>query len=428
MAIIYVDNVGGSDSTPYGSWGAAAADIQDAWALWTSGDVIWVEIDHSQTQGTTETLPADVMDGSDPCPIYSVDNSDDSYSPATSAQIATTGAGVGIDFADSVRLHGIYLQTEDGPFTFGGGSSIGNYLKDCTLHTTDTTGGREILGDFEAVNCTFTNPTSVSGAMVFATSAFWLRGCTLTGRWPNGITWGTPWFWATGCDMSGMTDLAGNNLYGANGATRIMELVDCVYPASAVLPNPTTGVQGFVKNYSSAIAGASTAKSYIMEHYFEQGTVDQDIVVYRDAGWVSNEGDTPLSHQMTPLAALTGPHMPFYGPDLYATVETTGSKTFTVYGGEDFASALTEDQAWIEVYYLGTTNSVEWSLAGGRNIFSSTALATNTEAWTGETFSRYIEFSETVTINKTGKYMVRVFLAAYSAGDSLWYCPKVEVT
>ena len=124
---------------------------------------------------------------------------------------------------------------------------------------------------------------------------------------------------------------------------------------------------------------------------------------------------------------LKGPHTPIYTPYMRAKVNTTGSKTFTVYGVESFTAALNEDQAWMELYYLGTSDSVEWTMIDGRSIYSTTALASDTKAWTG-TFTRKVKFEETVTVNKVGTYAIRIFLGEYEASASLWICPEVEVT
>jgi hypothetical protein len=123
---------------------------------------------------------------------------------------------------------------------------------------------------------------------------------------------------------------------------------------------------------------------------------------------------------------MKGAHTPLVGIDLRAYVASTGSTTFTVEANHNFTTAPTADEAWIEVYYLGTSNSVLYSVAGGREILGSTALTTSTVGWTGATSK--IKFSETVTVNKAGTYIVRVFLGKYEASKALWYCPLVDVT
>ncbi len=432
MAILYVDsNASGADDGT--SWTDAWADIQSAWTAWVSGDVCWVASDHSQTQATEEQFAADVMDDDNPFVMYSVASADDSYTPAAAAQIAVTGSAIDIEFNDSVHAYGIFFQMADGQFDLNQ-SNTSLYFEDCNFKWTGTTANRDwsASNGARAVNCTFNNTSGSGSYRVVSTNGPMLfEGCVFSGRGvagsfvsslnsSNGHAGGTR---IVGCDLSGLTNVTDLNPSNSN-----VRFIGCKFPSGVNVQRPAAGHQYFVAKYACAVDGAGTAKNYIAENYFHAGSVTQDTAIYRDDGWQDEEGSTRLSHKMATLAGLRGPHTPIYGPDLRAYVGSTGSTTFTVYAVEDFTVALTEDEAWIDISYLGTSNSVLWTVGTGRSILSTTSLTTDTKAWTGLSGHRKVKFAETVTINKTGTYVIRVYLGKIESGEALWYDPLVEVS
>lgn len=428
MATLYVwSGAGGANDGT--SWTDAWTDIQSAWTNWTTADVVYIASDHSQTQATEELFGADAMDDRTPFIIYSVDRTDDSYLPATAAQIAVTGAAIDIDFNDSIHAHGVFFQLEDGNFDLNTTSQSWRF-EDCNFKWTGTTADRGITlgGGGVFIGCTFDN-TSGSGGYQIAggNSGGDFYGCTFQGRsrsaqfFDMGQSRGLVSLFV-GCDFSGLT-----NVTNLNSASSRAAVISCKIASGDGFQNGAAGQQYLTTAYSTAVDGAGTAKNYIAEHYFMAGTVTQDTAINRDSGWTDEDGDTQLSHKMAPTSNLKGAHTPIYGPDLRAYIDSTGSKTFTVYAVHDFTTAPNQDEAWLEVFYLGTANSVLWSLGGGRSVFSTTAWTVGTEAWTGASGKTKMELSATVTVNKAGTYAVRVHLGKYEASKALWYCPLVEV-
>ena len=377
------------------------------------------------------------MDDDDPCPIYSVDkDSSDAYDPATSAQVKVTGADVDVEFVDSICCYGVYFEMVDGDLD---ASSTGYFhFEDCTFLFSAPAITRifnlsSSSASSKSINCTFNNASgSVGYYMNCGYPAQTFRGCSFSGfsstsYFVNASLGSAHEASVTfeGCDFSGLT-----NVTNLNSTASSARFIDCKFATGDTVGGLTAaGTQLLVRNYGSAIDGAGTAKNYIAEHHFQAGTVIQDTAIYRDDGWQDEDGDTRLSHKMTPDSDMKGAHTPIFGPDLRAYVDSTGSKTFTVYAAQDFTAAPTADEAWIEVMYLGTANSVLWSHGGGREILGSTALTTDTKAWTwGNGAKNRIKFSETLTVNKTGTYVIRVFLGKYELGKGLWYCPLVEIS
>ena len=70
------------------SWTDAYVGFKTAWTAASDTDEIWIADDHFETSSATIDLtPARET------AVYSVDRSDDSYSPATSVQLQLTGGG-----------------------------------------------------------------------------------------------------------------------------------------------------------------------------------------------------------------------------------------------------------------------------------------------------------------------------------------------
>ena len=410
------------------SWADAYTDIQSAWTAWASGDVIWVASDHAQTQASAETFAASAASNNDPCVWYSVDRSNDTYLPAVSPQVAVTGSAVGITFSDYVRLYGIFFQIENGAYADTGTGS--NLYVDCNFKWTalSTTRTMTVGTGTSALNCTINNTTAGQGlSLVLANTTIW-EGCIFMGRGSTTLfsladagANATTGILFIGCDFSGITS---STVFNAAGGS--LRLINC--QMSSLTPTAPNVMTGLVRIYASAVDGGSTAKNYIAEHLFLNGTVTQDTAIYRDVGWTDEDGSTQLSHKMTPASSIRGSHTPIFGPDLRAYVDSTGSVTFTVYCVHDFTAAPTLDEAWFDVLYLGTADSVGATIGSSRTPLSATAITTGSEAWTGASGKTKGELSKTVTINKTGTYLLRVYLGKYESGKALWYDPLVEVS
>jgi len=425
---------GGSNTSPYDTKAKAATTLATAWAFWTSGDVCLMHHTHSETQASELLLAADVMIDSDPFVMYSVDaDAADVYTPRTAApNIAVTGAGIDIDINDAMHAYGVFFQMEDGAFDLNI-TFPSFYFEDCIIKWTTNTATRSLLLPYGGVfkNCTINNASASNGfnlSMSPHPSVF--MGCTITGRGMVGslcttMTAGMGFAGRTlfhGCDLSGLTTFSNLNSSNSN-----VEFVNCKIPLGIDIQGPAAGFEYMVAKYATARDGASTARNYLMEHRFQGGFVSQDTAVFRDDGWLADDASTRLSHNMVAIANMKGPHTPIFTPDMAAKVDVTGSRTFTVFGVENFTVALTKDEAWMELMYLATANSVLATLDTTRAIFSTAALNSHVKAWTG-TFTRKVKFVTTVTVNKAGIYMIRVYLGKFESGKTLWIDPLVQVT
>lgn len=436
MAIVYVWNgaTGAADGT---SWTDAYTTLGAAWSAWSSGDVVYMHSGHSESSATTINYASGSMTNADPFMCYSVDkDNSDAYTPASAAQVTVTGTNADLDIDDASWFYGVYFKIDDGD-VIGTSASVGSVsFVDSTIRIGDSETANRVISSFSGVlfeSCTFTSQLSTNALYFSNVDNAWFVNCTFTGKFSLGSgigifgseTDGPSIF--QGCDFTGVT--SATTVVGS--ATTGAKAFNCKYPSGMTFAdNIATPDVGYMVNaaFACTLDGASTAKNYDVEMSNSYGRVVHDTSIYRDSGWSDEEGTTQLSHKVTPDSSLSYPVQYIFGPDLVAYADSTGSKTFTVYCVHDFTTAPTKDEAWIEVAYLGTSNSTLHSFAGGRSVLSSATWTVGTEAWTGASGKTKMELSATATINKTGVYAVRVYLGKYEAAKALWYCPKVEVT
>lgn len=432
MATIYVDD-DGSNTSPYDTWAKAATTLATALSAWTAGNDIWVADDHYESFSSTATWDW-TGNSVNPTRIYSYTSGTTTYSAASSAQFETTTADY-MRFLDYVVLYGIYLKS---------GTYIqfaqGTYLEDCTFEVAQAAstsysiyaGGHPLI----CKNCAIKNGVTyiVNRGLLLGNQNIY-EGCDVDlyiGGAPGAlIDRGTGGGIVRGCDFSGCSG-TGNDFISVTGYGGWTDVHNCNYPSSGYSYDSSSGSGLTLWTYSAqaaaAIDGSTTGKLYNMAVETPMGDTLETATIYRNAGFVDADGDTPIGHIMTPDNSACAPDRPLHGPMLMGYYGSTGSVTVRVEALYNFSTAPTKDNLWIEVYYLGTTNSTLWSFAGGRAIGSSANWSSSTVDWTGAGGYTKIKLEQAVTINKAGPYAVRVFCGNYEAGPkTIVYCPKVEI-
>jgi hypothetical protein len=163
-----------------------------------------------------------------------------------------------------------------------------------------------------------------------------------------------------------------------------------------------------------------------------EGAVISSSSIYRTGG-ATVEGDA-CSWLIT-TTANCGEGAPFYTPWVYGTVDSTGSKTFTLYITNDTAD-FTDAECWLEVEYLKDADEALWTLATDQRATITTTAAAQTDdttsTWngTGPDFTYMQSLAVTATIGETGQYRARVAVGVASiAGSRYAYLdPKITVT
>lgn len=154
--------------------------------------------------------------------------------------------------------------------------------------------------------------------------------------------------------------------------------------------SPTVGTHPGVGGPTVDLIDCDSGDTNIRYHRTDgRGTVNQSASVYRDGGAKSkrNGADVPYSHFLTGASAC-GKFIPIMSPWYTAPfISTTGSKTITIKVAYDRATALTDEELFAEVEYLGTSGSAQSSTASSRlatwPLASGSGLSNTSETWTG---------------------------------------------
>lgn len=440
MAIVYVDSAG-SNTSPYDTWAKAATTLQTALTAYTAGDEIWVAHNHAETPGAsvtwTDSAAATALQR---VPIYRVNSGTNSYDPTTGADTKQLDISAGeYDLVNVgwMDYHGLYLHIGDDIFDtqsliattwtdcylllssasayFRFGNSSSNSQSVMKNTTIDSTGGSLTFlpsgGDMKFYGCTFKGPAQSTGLFRAATN-----------REGNYIF--------EGCDFSGLTGTIILFDLNVSAAVFDIKLINCLMPTTYTLHD-----SGFTHDHQSLeIYNSDDAGNlYVSRKETVRGTVNEDTGVYVSGGFQDADGTTSLSMVMTTRAATTEPHTPLESLPILARIESTGAKTFTVECVENFTTALTKREAWIEVYYLGSATETNWSIANDREFaessYTNLAAGTGLANWTGEPAgSRSVKLTATATVNQAGLFMVKVFLGEFESGKVLHYDPEVTVS
>lgn len=182
--------------------------------------------------------------------------------------------------------------------------------------------------------------------------------------------------------------------------------------------SPTVGTHPGVGGPTVELVDCDSGDTNIRYHRRDgRGTVNQSASVYRDGGAKSkrNGADVPYSHFLTGSTAC-GKFLPLMSPWYTAPfVSTTGSKTITIKVAYDRATALTDEELFAEVEYLGASGSTQSSTASSRlatwPLASGSALSNTSETWTGTggwTNKKTHTLSVSATVAEQGILRVRV--------------------
>lgn len=186
------------------------------------------------------------------------------------------------------------------------------------------------------------------------------------------------------------------------------------------------------RNVSAHLIGSDSANVTTREeHYVYGGNIIGDTGVYRVGG--ASDGVTNKSWKVTTLTTCNWLNR-LYCPDIYQWVDSTGSKTITVYIARDNGAAnLQTDDVGFELHYLGDASyplgtfytSLPDPLSAG-----SDWATDGTSAWTGITSETMQTMATTVTINQKGLIRVTPFVmkASMSGSTALYIDPLVVVT
>ncbi len=439
---VYTRSSDGNDGDDGSTWALANATLVGSLADWTTTDVICVEDNHNETQTASMTLTPTGDTKLIPVPVFSVSDVDDSYSIGGSCQVSVTDTTSDITFSGHFSLFGLFACAAD-DMVFTNVSNDFMYLRDLSA-TLDGNNSRLTFGTqasrgisrWDGGTINFSDPAggqiahNRDGIVVFNGVTF-AGGVAGPGLFiSNSSNTGMTGYVVRGGDMSAYSGEIFADLSTIDAADFVLEILGTLLPASFTVDD---GDWQNPRNYI-LISGSDDAtgnESFRQDLYTFQGDVTTDTGVYHDNGLVYTEGNTNVSLKFEPTSHISKREVALCSVPRTAWISTTGPKTFTTEGIENFTTALDDAEVWQEVFYLGTTSSPEWSLDIGQVVGGTTALTAGTGLanWTAEPAgSRSFKLETTVTVNKIGLYQIHWCVAAFESAKVVHIDPKPTIS
>lgn len=399
----------------------------------TSGDRVFVSNSHSESFSGNSLLTENVASKDNPYYVLCV--SDDTTEPPTTL---ATGAVVACSGTYRIRGHAAYFYGIE--FRVGVASS-GSFQADSSSNTTawqrfenciiDLAGssGSITLGDVGGgpgaggrsceqyfidveVQC-----TQAANTITLQSGEFTWLGGSVTGTTPTSFlscsNGNSRRVLIDGVDFS----LAATNLIAVgSGAGQYSDNIlirNCKVNSSTTLISAQPAGSGVVIRVINCSSGSENYK-YKSRNYY--GDVDHETTLVRSGG--ATDGVTPLSWKLVTTANARRVQ-PLYSPWIFLWNDTTGSsKTLTVEILHDSATALKDNEVWVEATYLGSSATPKGTLVrDSSNVLAAGAnQASSSVTWTttGMSNPNKQKLEVTFTPQMKGLYRVRVALAKAS--------------
>jgi hypothetical protein len=438
----YVDD--GGDGSTESSWATADTSINalDAEYAFASGEIVYFGHNHVCQAANSANLTITGPTASPPISFISATqgSSPVAYEASTTAQIDTTEGAYNIVFDGAFALYGMSLVSGNRvvPTT---DANEGIYCENCRF----ALGANAFInfvgqGNFEAknllVDLTADATTARASAVFVATngSNIDIQGLTFNNA---GYRTGTIFdtnavnqrVRVSGADFSGFDNATLCEMVNATMDGSRFEFSNCL-TAATWAPIPSGAVTETSGEIILTNCGPADDPTYLYFANFT-GTVISSSAIYRSSG--ATVESAACSWLITTNSACAEGY-PLESPWIYATISSTGSKTFTVYITNDTAD-FTDSEVWLEVEYLSTSNEAITAIATDHRTITTTAAAQTDDTastWngTGPSFTYKQSLAVTATVNEDGLYRARVCCGVASiAGSRYFYVdPLVTVT
>lgn len=449
MATYYVWS--GATGTADGlSWTNAVVSLDALFVAKTinASDIIYIASDHSNTRYTANKNFIFPESGSG-APVYLISTNRTSNLPEAGAIEGSNDFNIGLD--GFLYCYGVTFSTGSGgaesnaDFKIGLGSIFGNKLifDSCQFIINSTSTGAIMTiagagGASEVIfsRCTLTTLNSASINILGVRAMF--SKCVLSGGVARttlfNVTSGAVFLYINGCDFSTSTNLIAISYYAT-----LVNAVNSFLPANAT--TGTTYAGGSHIEFSSCGTGDHNYYYYLKRH---EGAVSHNSSIYLNSGAVFKDNDGSSVNMSLMMTSNTSANacnkaFPLYSSWFFVPVFATGSKTFAVKLAHTRASVLNNNEAWIEVEYMGgnaTANtpmididSTQPYISGTKSfdiLNAGSAMTDTAESWAGLTTPKTHTLSKTVTVNEQGWARVRVALAVNNL--TIYVNPDVAVS
>lgn len=441
MADNFLDD-GGSNSAPYETPGTSATTLTGLIAGTTVAvdEVIWVKSDHIEAYvaNTTISPPAAATVASPQRLLCTSDWADTTPSTINSGAEIQTNGNYQIVFSKAWYLDGI-------TFNPGGGGSPGTGNK--TIFG-DSTGGSNIVADNCLFKCGYTGATGIdilwlmvgSGStyetakITVNNSQFWVNHtnhscCRLVGNASismSGVSVhasssAPAAFVNAGIGNGSFLKVNNSDLSACTNLVNITNLSSDIIFRNSKLPATITTGTSNGPGWSIKLINCDSGDTYTRhETHTYEGVLYVSTSIYATTTPAKLDATTSYSIKMAASANVSR-YLPLYS-EWFAVWNDAASYTpaIEILVEGDGATALDDDELWIEVDYNNDTGSPKGTRATTLPgiLTTPSAVSAGTTAWTGDLYSTERTHKLTVgafTPDKPGWVYMRVALAKPSA-------------
>lgn len=440
MANIYVRSTDGDNADDGSTWALAKATIEGAFSAASAGDTIFVSQAHSQDAAASINM-ASPGTYSAPVKVLCVnDSAEPPTASTTGALLAAVSNAWTLSHTGVSYFRGIKFRNYGA--TPIGGNNVGTYWEDCTYEHMHGSYQFQVATSSTAPRVCFKNVHLKFGGTttnfsIYAHGAYfeWDGGGLTSDSSAITLLCQT----ATSAGRNNYINLSGLDLqYGAStmdifsAAGGLFIVRNCRLPASwtgkLMRTNTISPWRAEMHNCDS---GNTNYKIKIEDI---RGDITQDTGIYLDGG--VTDGTTSLSYRHASNANCSRA-LPLRGPDLIAWNDTTGSsKTATIQIVHDGATALTNNEVWVELFYMGSTTHPNATLGddAGDPVGAGSTQATSSSTWTGDTGTgpngsstwNQLKLEVSFTPQQKGPVIARVMLG--KASTTVFVDPNVTIT
>jgi len=435
MANIYVDSAaaGLNNGT---SWANAYTSFNTAIGTVTNADTVWLKSTHAE--GSASNLAFNCPTSPGLRILCAGDASEPPTSLGTGALVDTTGS---LAFNGYLYCYGVTFKNVFADLALNStfvGTGHGMRFESCTFWLNRSTGAQRLLvgylghssngsADFRLWDCTVrfahtgSTITPRCGQTIITGLTIDSAGSTPTTLFSLSNSGAESSAIIEGCDLSSETF---TNLIGVNTDTNGSCIVrNCKLPASVTLVSGTYDQPGMPEVQIMNCDDGDT--QYVL--YFAQyaGTVAEETTIVRTGG-------ASQSRKMVSNANALFPSYPLRGPEIVRYNSTVGSSiTVTLEFVHDSATALKNDEFWIDVQYQGTSGFplALFASSAKADVLATAADTTDSsESWTTTGMSNPNTRKCTVTFTPQEAGYLYVVPHLAKASTTVYYDPEIAVS
>lgn len=440
MTAYYVDSNATGGTNAGTSWTDAYLSFWSIPSLTlATTDIVYVASNHVDADpGASKTLTGPTGNGLF-ARIISATSGTTTY--AAGAQIKTTGGAYAMRFDNSLSFYGCTFVS-GAAINFRPASTTAGSVAYCFECTFKPASGGTVGSDalhyatVKFVNCTFdySADTLNSGAGYFTVrgpleiyGGIVVKGGTYN---RSGIVLDTSSARANQVLISGL-DLSvigsTNDLFNGGSVFGKATYYGCKLPSSWSLQSADITNNASLRVFNCG-DGDDPRIYYLSD---QSGKLTYQTSIYRSSGAAVETGVTSWRVVTTSVCSES---FPFITDWLYGTIDTAGTKTFTLHVANN-TEDLHDDDIWLEVEYMGTADLAHTTFAsdqragGAANASASTTAQTDDtgSTWNGATLT-YMQKLEiaSVSVGEAGVYRARVCVGKPSL--TVYIDPKVTVS